>query len=434
LRILREGGEAGTPEKLRRLVLADDLTGAFDTGVKFAAGGLRTSVQIQDLGRRSAEPWPEVLAYSTDSRMLPPAEAYRRTRAAARLFGSEGIFKKVDSSLRGNLGAEIDAVLDLMPSHGALLCPALPSQRRAVVEGRLLVDGVPVSQTQVAGDPVSPVRQSHIPTLLAEQSQRTVGTIGLACVAAGPADVSDRMSALLQAGATVVVADAVDESDLDCLVKACIRAQHPLVLCGSAGLAGALVAERPGALPDLLAAGERVVAVVGSLNPVAITQADLLHREAGWPALKLELAAAVAGGRVWERWLQRTRMQVADSAVRVQGIVITVAQNAHNAQNPIAGRGAGAVARVLAERLAEVAQVAIDGIGAGGALLTGGDTAAAVLRHLRAQSVELSCELDPGVPLGRLRGGPYDGLAVATKAGGFGDPDVLRRVAWRMSR
>lgn len=426
------GGGSHQRTKLHRLILADDLTGAFDTAVKFAQGGLRTRVELRDPGTMSTEPRPEVLAYSTDSRMLSPAEAYRRTRAAARV-GSDSIFKKVDSTLRGNLGAEIDAVLDLMTSHGAVLSPALPSQRRTVVEGRLLIDGVPVSQTQVARDPVTPVRESHIPTLLAEQSSRSVGTIDLAWVAAGPAAVSDRLTSLLETGATIVVADAVDESDLDCLVEACARTPRPIVLCGSAGLAGALVAERPAALLDQPAGGERVVAVIGSLHPDAIRQAEFLHQETGWPALKLEFRAAVAGGTGWRRWLEGAGRQLANLPTQAQGVVILVAGDAQEAPNAVAERDPREVARALSQRLAEVAEIAIDAIGARSLLLTGGDTTAAVLRRLGAQYVDLACELEPGVPLGRVRGGPHDGLAVATKAGGFGAPDVLRHAAGQMT-
>jgi uncharacterized protein YgbK (DUF1537 family) len=65
--------------------------------------------------------------------------------------------------------------------------------------------------------------------------------------------------------------------------------------------------------------------------------------------------------------------------------------------------------------------------------VTGGETAIAVLAALRARGLSLAGEVAPGVALGTIVGRPFDGLAVVTKAGGFGDPDTLVRV-WEASR
>ena len=93
------------------MVLADDLTGACDTAVKFASGDGSVRLVLSDLRSAAAESGPTgVLAYSTESRALASVEAYRRTRDAAQATGCRPIYKKVDSTLRGNVGAEIDAL------------------------------------------------------------------------------------------------------------------------------------------------------------------------------------------------------------------------------------------------------------------------------------------------------------------------------------
>src|SRR5262249_14877933 len=64
----------------------------------------------------------------------------------------------------------------------------------------------------------------------------------------------------------------------------------------------------------------------------------------------------------------------------------------------------------------------------GSVLLTGGESAAAVCRALGATGLRLDGEAEPGLARGRLLDGPCAGLAVVTKAGGFGDPDTLVRL------
>ena len=66
--------------------------------------------------------------------------------------------------------------------------------------------------------------------------------------------------------------------------------------------------------------------------------------------------------------------------------------------------------------------------------MTGGDGARAVMAELEATGIRLHGQIAPGVPLGRLVGGWAAGLAVATKAGGFGDTDVLIKAAQDVRR
>ena len=57
--------------------------------------------------------------------------------------------------------------------------------------------------------------------------------------------------------------------------------------------------------------------------------------------------------------------------------------------------------------------------------LSGGDTASHVCRALHTDSIELHDEVQVGIPWGTLRGGLFDGAAVVTKSGAFGDSSAL---------
>jgi hypothetical protein len=58
-------------------------------------------------------------------------------------------------------------------------------------------------------------------------------------------------------------------------------------------------------------------------------------------------------------------------------------------------------------------------------ILTGGETAAYVLRALNARSILLAGEVAPGIPWGYIEGGDANGCLVVTKSGGFGPHDAL---------
>ena len=216
-----------TPVPPHIAVVADDLTGAGDTAVQFLRAGWSTELQLD-----AAPPNAEVVAVSTDSRALPAdraasaaAEAVRRLRDA----GVARLYKKVDSTLRGPLRAEIDAVLDAWsPDAVAVVCPAFPATGRIVRDGVLLVDGVEVHRTAVGTDPVTPVSESRIAVLLGAGHVRLTG------------DDARADAELLRAAGPVVVADAETDEDLARLAAAVTALGPDAVPVGSAGLAARL--------------------------------------------------------------------------------------------------------------------------------------------------------------------------------------------------
>jgi 4-hydroxythreonine-4-phosphate dehydrogenase len=79
-------------------------------------------------------------------------------------------------------------------------------------------------------------------------------------------------------------------------------------------------------------------------------------------------------------------------------------------------------AQTVASRLAHVALPALAGVGT--LVVTGGETARAVLTHAGVDQLVVCGELEPGVVWSRV---PGRALSVVTKAGAFGDPGVLVR-------
>ncbi|MDX1944144.1 MAG: four-carbon acid sugar kinase family protein [Pirellulaceae bacterium] len=147
------------------VVLADDLSGAAELAGIAVARGYSAEVQRGFLPGSMAE----VIAIDTDSRSLAVDSAAARVAEVTRevlAIAPAWIYKKVDSVLRGNVRAEIEAILHATGQPRAMLIPANPSRGRTIVGGRYLVGGVPLSATSFAADPEFPRRSALIADML----------------------------------------------------------------------------------------------------------------------------------------------------------------------------------------------------------------------------------------------------------------------------
>jgi uncharacterized protein YgbK (DUF1537 family) len=151
------------------IALADDLTGAIETGAKFAHCGFDAVVTLWP---RSTPSRPcDVLVIDAETRHLDSDEARDRTRRlaeSARGMGFELLYLKTDSTLRGNIAASIEALSETFPGREIAYAPAYPALGRTVTAGRLYVDGVAVQQTAFARDPLNPVGGNDIRSLVGQ--------------------------------------------------------------------------------------------------------------------------------------------------------------------------------------------------------------------------------------------------------------------------
>jgi uncharacterized protein YgbK (DUF1537 family) len=211
----------------------------------------------------------------------------------------------------------------------------------------------------------------------------------------------------------VITVDAMHEGHLDTLTQAVFALEKRPLLVGSAGWAERIAlalggsigsrSSRPGAL-----------GVVGSLNAAASRQVQAtaesgavivqIHKAtadpqaaiapAGWPFLLDELSAG-------------------------QHAVIWTMPRARHPTLPEEGprilRAVGVLVRAV------LSAQAVSGV-----VIVGGETGRTLLHALRASGLTLSGQVTAGVPYGRLRGGPFAGLPVVTKAGGFGEHTLLQ--------
>jgi len=401
-------------------IIADDLTGAADSGVQLARSGYQTAVAFRGSLIPPAQDL-DAVAVDTDSRPLPAGLAAKRVVEAGHAAReAHVVYKKIDSTLRGPIGAELAAALSATRRTKVLVAPAFPSTGRTTKDGVQLVHGEPVHETGLARDPRTPVLESHIPSLLSG-AFRSIATIS----AAGVREGSPVWEALNDNDC--VVADAESDTDLEALVRA-VPDPSSVLWVGSAGLTQAFGKVYPGPRGDTLlqapAPAARVLAVIGSVNEVARNQLHRLAEEPGVEAVSFD-TAALAGG-LHARAVARATEAVRAALSGNRGVVLhsAVGEEVDRAlrEGPVSGdEVSGRVADALAEVVA-----GLSGEDLFGALvLTGGDTAVRVARELGATGILLGGEVEAGVPIGTLIGPrPYP---VVTKAGGFGGSDTLRK-------
>lgn len=400
---MRTNHVAGVPLSIRLGMVADDLTGGMDTGVQFVKRGIQTVIMLED----AVAPPAEMVVISTDSRHLPPEQAYLRAREAALLLGDRLVYKKIDSTLRGNVGAEIDGIMDAAGLSRALVAPAFPDIGRTTVDGCVRVHGTLLAESPFSGDPLWPVNESHLPTLLARQTRRSVGYL--------PLDLAERGAAVARQGleaerASIVVADAVETRHLRVLAEALAGMEEEWLAVGSGGLAE----EWPwgiggdGGKPAPWAPLPRPVLVLaGSRHPATMRQLELAARDRD-----LHLVHLQAGGG-WRDVAE----EAMNALARGQDAALTSTFSEYRE---------GAEPAVT-EALARAAAWIVTRVQLAGIFATGGDIARGACRVLGAAALSARGEVQPGVVTGELIGGRSAGLRIVTKAGGFGDELAILR-------
>ncbi|AXY41572.1 four-carbon acid sugar kinase family protein [Halomonas sp. JS92-SW72] len=377
--------------RCRVAIIADDLTGALDAAAPFAARGATTRVVIAlEQLEAALEAWkdalPEVIAVNTESRHLAPGPAAARVAWAARCLARaapERWFKKIDSTLRGQVVAETLA-LRKATGRRLLVAPAVPAQGRTVCNAEVHVEGVPLAATAYGQDARSAPPLGPLDTLYAVEG---VSLSRHRPLSEGPLPTDD------------CVCDAVNQADLSYAYRIMVGEPSRWLAVGAAGLATVMAQHLFGRLRGLkvsLSRCQHRLYAVGSRSPRAAAQLALLRASAP----ELPVCQALSP--------QATAPDRMEAGILVPG--------------PGTGEEtAEAVAVAMGEQVARV--VALWPEGAGLLLLTGGDIAMAALQRLGVVSIEVMAEWAPGVPLGRLDGDPN--RLVITKAGGFGEPELL---------
>jgi len=387
----------------RVLMIADDLTGALDAGIAFRAAGVRTCVGRGDYFlREPAAAECGAVVSVVPSRHVPAEESYRMVYDAVSKAAGQGftcIYKKTDSALRGNVGAELTAAMDAAGEKRLYFAPAFPAMDRVTRGGIQYIDGdVPVAESVFGSDPFNPVKHSSVSEIIAE----TCGTPVI-----GPGDLQPDGITLYDAGS---------REDLLAAARDAFRRRGAVLAAGCAGFASVLPEvldlERDAQGDEKPGAG--LMVFCGSVNPISLQQCRRAA-EGGAPHFRLiEDGRFLPEGGVAEKMAR---------AAAEKGISVMDTGALPDSSDPDpAGTG-----RAVAERMSLVISAAADMLPDAAVFVIGGDTLIALTDRLGTETLYPERELLPGVVLFRY---VYRGQTrhMISKSGGFGGPDLIAEV------
>jgi uncharacterized protein YgbK (DUF1537 family) len=396
------GGPSGNP---RIGVIADDMTGAMDCGAQFPPAGwpTRLILDLNDHGRSAAE------VVVTETREAEPEQAVRAIHCLLPRLAGRRLFKKIDSTMRGPVAAEIHALLEATGIGVALVCPAIIEEERTVVDGRLHVGGQPLHQTLIPDDAAPPTTSPDIASIMGND----VAKIRLDTVRQGAARVGEEIR---QCGMPIVVADACTQHDLDCLARAAVETEALPV--GGFGLAKAWASALSYSTATETQApatiSGKLIFLMGSRHPATQRQIQAIRRQ-----IPSCLAEATPQDTARGDALHGRARQV----LRQSPFVLLHMPS--DMLEPGDARSMLQSMACVACRLCQEFEVA-------GFFVSGGETAFRLCECLGTRAIEVEGELAPGLPFGILQGGVGEGALLITKAGGFGRERALLETIARL--
>jgi len=407
------------------LIIADDFTGALDTGVQFAERGIETRVVVGEQAELTAH-GSEVLVVDTETRHLPAEKAgeiVRQLTLQAKKAGVRYIYKKTDSALRGNIGAELSAVLGASGCSRLPFLPAYPQMGRSTRGGIHYIGDVPVTESPFGADPFAPVRHSAVTELIAEQSIYPSYSFP---ALRGDDELPDRNG--------ILVFDAATEQDLLETGRRLLTRNALAVSAGCAGFAAIL--------PDLLSIPRkkapdcphldpRLLVVCGSVNPITLAQMDAAEK-AGFVRIRLSPLQKLERGH-WDSTAGQKELGDIEHTLASNRYCI-LETNDPGGNQPTADLAASlgidheAMRVRIAGGLGTLVGALFTSPALGTLLITGGDTLLQCMQCIGAAELVPVCELEEGVVLASFT---YKGCTrfIITKSGGFGRENLLIELA-----
>lgn len=416
------------------VIIADDLTGANATSVLIARQGYKSGTFL-NLDNYSEEEHKDfdVISISTDSRAVEDRVAYNRVKKVVNFFGNKDIkliSKRIDSTVRGNIGAEIDAVLDNLPGDNiAIMVPAFPSSERVTIGGFLMVDSIPLEQTDVGKDPKTPVYTSFMPKLLREQSKYNVGTIGLDKVLEGEESVKKEIIVNKENGNKIIIIDATTDKDIETIARASKNTKLNIVAMDPGPFTSKLTNEILGKNEKI--PGKKIMVTIGSVTN--LTRRQIEH-------FKLKYNPLLVSVNSKNLIYKDTKDQEIDRAVNylinnlddygIIGVITTnneeevlnlkeIAEELEVSEDDIAQRISTGLA-IITRKVMDNSDKKI-----GGLYTSGGDVTVDVCHLLKTVGIEVKDEILPLAVYGRVIEGEYPGMPIVTKGGLVGEDDAL---------
>ena len=420
-------GTQKEPTMISLLIIADDLTGALDTGIQFARYNTSTKVFTKNEFSRALfyDTDTEVLVVDTETRHLSPKEAYKIVYDLSKLAVEAGvkyIYKKTDSALRGNIGSELAAVLDAHNEKFLAFIPALPPMNRVTIQGIQYIDKIPVHESVFGSDLYAPVKSSSVKDLFREVTHDAV-------VYSKEATYDTDF-----VKPTIGIFDAQTNDDLQRIGSSLHQNNQQRLFAGCTGFAAMLpeiigIKKTDIEIPILKSP---LLIICGSINPISRLQIEY-GEEMGFDRIVLSpeqmLEEDYFSSDAGKRWLNnvnerldKQQVVMIDSGISQPNII-----DDYMSKNRIDGEEVRTkITRALGTLMGKFYEM-----GSGyeaTVMIIGGDTLRGFIEEIDCEEINLLCEITMGTVLSTID--VFGRRAqIVTKSGGFGRKDLILNIA-----
>ena len=419
---------------MKLYVIADDLTGANATSVLLAKEGFKCSTFI-DSALLNDENMSrcDVVAISTDSRGITKEEAYARvSEEVQRVKHLQPVYtKRIDSTLRGNIGAEIDAILDQDKNSIAVVVASYPDSGRISIGGFLLVDSVPLQNTLVAKDPKCPVTNSSVKEIIQSQTKFKVSDIQISDVLRGEEFLSRKINLLVDEGNRIIVIDAVTNDEIETIAKASALTKLNVIPVDPGPFTKCLMNTKYGS--SHVGQGKKVFFAIGSVSKTTIGQIENLVATKSPALVKVNPLKLIDDEQIdqeVERVLHIIEGKLKLNQSNIVGITTTTREDEVLNLSELSeklGMDEEAISVKINKGLAKITELALELSNSSiGALYTsGGDVTMEVMKRLGVEGIDIKDEIIPLAVYGRFIGGKYPNMPAITKGGLIGGKKTL---------
>lgn len=417
-------------------VIADDLTGASDTGAQMTKLGYNTKVFIFNNQERITVDHlhrTNVAVIDTETRDADPLTTKKKIRNVFEkitMNDSDIFYKKIDSTLRGNIGVEIEEIMAQLKKDICILTPSFSSTNRITIGGYLMVKNEPLGLSEYYQGDLEPGDASFIPSLLQEQTNLSIGSIDLKDVLKGHENIVKKIQELFSQGMRIIVVDAVNDNNLKEILKGGFFFKRSVLFCGSAGLASSIseiYSNKKFPKPDHIKNNDPLLIVGGTRNKSLLAQIENLKESCPVCDLKIRISNILQDR---EKALFECTERILDCCKQDDHLILRPHPYYNHKKimeellddHSLTYRD---LEMRIRDFLGEITAAILKKTSTRNLILSGGDTAIGVCRALNIQRLQIIEELLPGIPISKTYADEYGPLQIITKAGGFGDENTL---------
>lgn len=403
------------------LIIADDFTGALDTGIQFAIYGIRTEIIMDKDFDFCADSEVNVYVVDTETRHLKEEIAYEIVYSLADkaiAAGIKHIYKKTDSGLRGNIAKEIKAVLDASKENFLAFVPAYPDMKRIVKNGVCYVDGVELENSVFGQDPFEPVKRSKIKNMFGADQE-------LIKEYRNPEDI-----VIDDGKIQIAVFDAVENKEMERIAKELNRRDRLHLMAGCAGFAAVIASylEIKNKRNIVETIEKPLLVVCGSINKISKKQLEYAQK-VGYTRFTLTPEQQFSDKYLDLEQGKQFLHKIMQACIKEDICMLDTCSESSDVCWQFEKKLSLEEARVkVADRMGEILKKLIENNLKATFMIIGGDTLIHFIKEMKCNQIILLNELESGVVYAEMKNADKS-IRFISKSGGFGDEDLLVRLA-----